>query len=59
MLGVAQGREPEQRPDCGQPGVAGPGPGAAFALEVVQERADQRGVQVGEVQPGCLGAGAM
>ena len=56
VLGVAQGGEPEKRVDGGQPTIAGPGHGAAFALEVVQERSDQRGVELGEVWPGCLGA---
>ena len=44
-----------ERVDRRQPGVAGPEAVAALLLEVVEERADQRRVEVGEVQPvGCL-----
>jgi hypothetical protein len=46
--------------DCGEAGVAGAGAVAAGLLEVVQERADQRRVQVADVEAGRLfrGAGA-
>ena len=60
VLGVAQGRVGEHGADRGQAGVAGAGAVAAVVLEVVQEAADQRGVQVGDVElagllPGALG----
>jgi hypothetical protein len=63
VLGVAQGREPEQRVDRGQPRVAALGAVAPVAFEVVQERADSCGIEVAELQlrrglPGAvLGAG--
>ena len=39
----------------GQPGVTGPGTVAAIGFQVVEERPDQRRVQVGDVQiGGCL-----
>ncbi len=50
VLGVAQRGEAEQRVDRGQPGVAGAGAVAALVFEVVQERADQRRVEVGDVE---------
>jgi hypothetical protein len=59
ILGVVQGGEAEQGVDRGQAGVAGPHAVAALALEVVQERADQPGVQVGDLQAGGRLAGAL
>src|SRR6266576_2002678 len=58
--GVAQRGPGEQGPDGGQPVVAGAGAVAAVVFEVVQERGDQRGVEVGDVElagvlPGALG----
>ena len=57
MLGVAQRRVAEEGADGGQPGVAGAGAVVALVFEVVEEGADQRGVQVGEVELGGLLAG--
>ena len=51
VLGVAQRRERKQRVDRREARVAGPRAVAAFALEVVEERADQLGVEVVERQP--------
>jgi hypothetical protein len=51
VLGVAQRGEGEQGADCGEPGVAGPYAVAPLVLDVVEESGDQRGVQVGDVQP--------
>ena len=59
VLGVAQGGVAEQRADRGQPHVAGPGAVAPLVLEVVQERADRGGVQVGQVELGGHLAGAL
>jgi len=58
VLGVGQRREPEQRVDRGQSGVAGADAVAALLLEVVQERADHRRVQLVDVQPGGRDTGA-
>jgi hypothetical protein len=58
VLGVLQGRVAEHGVDGGEPGVAGAGAVAAVVFEVVQERADQRRVQVGEVELARLPAGA-
>ncbi len=52
VLGVAQRREGEQRPDRGEPDVAAAGRQSPVALEVVEESPDDRGVEVGEVEPG-------
>ena len=52
VLGVAQRGVAEQRVDRGQPGVAGADAVAALVFEVVEERADQRRVEVGEVELG-------
>jgi hypothetical protein len=57
VFGVAQRGEPEQGVDRGQAGVAGPRGVAPVVFEVVQERGDQRGVQVGDVEPGDLVSG--
>jgi hypothetical protein len=45
--------------DRRQPGVAGPGAVAPFGLEVLEERADQRCVEVSEVQLAGLFAGLL
>ena len=50
VLRVAQGREAEQRMDRGQPGVTAADGVAPLALEVVEECADHRRVQVGDIQ---------
>ena len=50
MLGMAQGREPEQRVDRRQARVAALGAVAPFAFEVIQERADSGRVEVVELQ---------
>ena len=52
VLGVAQRGVAEQGVDRRQPGVAGAGAVAAVVFEVVEEGADQRRVQVGEVELG-------
>ena len=59
VLGVAQRGPGEQGPDRGEPVVAGPGAVAAVLFEVVQERGDQRGVQVGDVELAGVLAGAV
>jgi hypothetical protein len=53
-LKVAQGRVAEQGVDRGEPGVAGADAVAALVLQVVEERAGQRGVEVGDLQAGGL-----
>jgi hypothetical protein len=57
VVEVAQCREAEQRVDRGQPGVAGADAVAAVVFEVVEERADQRRVEVGDLERGGLPAG--
>jgi hypothetical protein len=57
VFGVVQRGEPEQGVDRGQAGVAGPRGVAPVVFEVVGERGDQRGVQVGDVEPGDLVSG--
>ena len=52
MLGVVQGEVAEQRVDRGQPVVAGGGAVVAVAFEVIEERGDQRRVELGDVQGG-------
>ena len=47
---MAQGRVAEQGADRSEAGVAGAGAVAPAVFEVVQEAADQRGVQVGDVE---------
>ena len=59
MFGVAQGRVGEQRADRGQPQVAGPGGVAPAGFEVLEERGDQLGVEVGPVQGGGRLAGCL
>ena len=55
VLGMVQRGVAEQRVDRGQAGVAGAHSVAALGFQVSQERPDQRGVQVGEVQLAGLG----
>ena len=50
VFGVAQRGEPEQGVDRGEAGVAGAGAVAAVVFEVVEERRDQRRVEVGDVE---------
>ena len=50
VLGMAQGGVGEERVDCRQAGVAGPDAVAAIVLQVLQERGDGRGVEVGETE---------
>ena len=50
VFGVVEGGVAEQRADSCQPGVSGPHAVAPVELEVVQERTDQRRVQVGDLQ---------
>jgi hypothetical protein len=59
MFGVAQRGVAVKRVDRREPGVAGSGTVAAVVFEVVQERADQRRVEVGEVQLAWLIAGLL
>ena len=51
VLGCPRGRVAEQGVDRGQPGVAGGAAVPALFFQVLQERADQRGVEVGEAEP--------
>lgn len=50
VLGMAKGGIAEQRVDRGEPGVARAHAVAALTLEVVEERADERGVEIGDVE---------
>ena len=59
VLRVAQRGVAEQRVDRGQARVAGAGAVAAVALEVVEERADQRRVEIRDVEPVRLLAGCV
>jgi hypothetical protein len=54
VLGVAQRGVAKQRPDRGEPQVASPRAVAAGVLEVVEERGDQRLVEVLPVLKLCL-----
>jgi hypothetical protein len=56
---MAQRGVVEQRMDGCRPRVAGPNAVAAAGFELVQERADQRRVQVSDVQPGGRLAGLL
>jgi hypothetical protein len=47
---MAQGRVGEEGVDRREPGVAGPGAVAAVCLQVLQERGDRRGVEVGDAE---------
>jgi hypothetical protein len=58
VLGVPEGRIAEHGVNGRQPGVPGAGAVSPLPLEVVEEVADQRGVQVGDVEPGGLLPGA-
>ena len=59
VLGVAQRGPGEHGADGGQPVVAGAGAVAAAVFEVVEERGDQRGVEVGDVELAGVLAGAL
>jgi hypothetical protein len=50
VLESPRGGIPERRVDRGQPGVAGGAAVAPLLWPVLQERADQRGVQVGKAE---------
>jgi len=50
VLGVTQQAVAVEGADSGQPGVARPRAAAAVGLEVIQERADQRRVELAEVE---------
>ena len=50
VLGVAQGGVAEPGTDRGKPGVAGAGAVAAVVFKMVEEVADERGIQVGDVE---------
>ena len=50
VLGVVQREVGEQRVDRREPRVAGRDRVVAFVFEVVEERGDQRRVEIGEVQ---------
>ena len=53
VFGVTQCRVAEQRSDTSQPDVAGPDAVVPITLQVGQEVADQRSVDVGDVKVGC------
>lgn len=59
VLGVAQRRVAEQRPDRREAQVAGPRPVAAVHLQVLEERGDQRLVEVMPLQRGGRLAGSL
>jgi hypothetical protein len=59
VLGVAQSGVAEQRVDRREPGVPGRGAVPALAVEVSEERADQRCVEVGEVEAAGRFAGSL
>lgn len=59
VLGDLERGVAEQRADGRQPGVAGSDAVASRGFQVLEEPADQRGVQVGEVQPAGELAGAL
>ena len=59
VFGVFERCVVEQRADCGEPGVAGADAVAAFVLEVIEERADQRRVEIVEIQLAGLLAGPL
>ena len=50
VLGMAQGGIAEEGVDRGQAGVAGPDAVAPVILQVLQERGDHRGVEVGKAE---------
>jgi hypothetical protein len=51
MLGVTQHAVAVEGADSGQPGVASPRAAAAVGLEVIEERADQRRIELVELEP--------
>jgi hypothetical protein len=51
VLWVAQHAVAIEGADPGQAGVARPGPTPAVSFEVVEERADQRRVELAEIEP--------
>ncbi len=60
VLGMAQGGVPEQRTDGRQAGIPGPDAVAPIALEVVEEGADERRVDLADIErrwscPGAVG----
>ena len=57
VFGVVQREVGEQRVDRREPVVAGLGRVAAICLEVIQERGDQRRVEIGDVQRAWRSAG--
>ena len=50
MLGFAERGEAEEGVDCGEAGVAAADAVAALVFEMVEEGADERGVEVGQIQ---------
>jgi hypothetical protein len=50
MFGMAQGGIAEQGPDRGQPGVAGAYAVLSFVLQMVEEGADQRRIEIVDVE---------
>ena len=59
VLGVAERGEAEHRVDRRQARVAGAGAVAALVLEVIEERRDQRCVEILDLELGWLFAGAL
>jgi hypothetical protein len=57
VFGVMRRRVGEQRVDGGEPPVPGADRALSFVFEVVEERGDQRGVEVGDVERRGLLAG--
>src|SRR6266545_2606871 len=55
----AQHGEAEQRMDRGEPGVAGAHAVASVVFEMGQERHNEFGVEIGDVQPARPGCGAL
>jgi hypothetical protein len=52
MLGVTKGGESEQGSDSGKPRIPGSPAVAPMTLEVIEEVADTRGIEVVKLQPG-------
>ena len=50
MLGMSKRCVPEQRPDGGEPSIAGAGTIFPLLLKVVEEGADERRIQIADVQ---------
>ena len=59
VLGVPQRHVPVERVDRCQPGVPGPGAVVSVLLEVGEERADQRRVEIVDVELAGLLAGSL